>query len=147
MSGHEKWIDFAFRDLDGAEILFEKDRYHLACYLAQQTAEKALKAFLAGHSKKVPHIHELDELHKRCLALDSSFQHIIQYCLDLNIFYNPVRYPEAEPGILPEGFPTREQTESALIKAKEILSFVQQRLADSENLAPNDAPKSEPPTA
>jgi HEPN domain-containing protein len=138
MSGHEKWIDFALRDLDGAEILFEKDRYHLACYLAQQTAEKALKAFLAGHSKKVPHIHELDELHKRCLALDSSFQSIIQHCLDLNIFYNPVRYPEAEPGILPEGFPTREQTESALSKAKEVLNFVQQRLADIEKPAPED---------
>ncbi len=147
MSGHEKGIDFAFRDLDGTEILFEKDRYHLACYLAQQTAEKALKAFLAGHSKKVPHIHELDELHKRCLALNSSFQSIIQHCLYLNIFYNPVRYPEAEPGILPEGFPTREQTESALRKAKEVLSFVRRRLADSEKAASDDTPEGEPPTA
>jgi HEPN domain-containing protein len=136
MSGHDKWIDFALRDLDGAEVLCEKGRYHLACYLSQQTAEKALKAFLAGRSKKVPHIHELDELHKRCLAHDSAFQSITQHRVDLNIFYNPVRYPEAEPGALPEGFPTREQTEAALIKAKAVLSFVRGRLTPPFAQAP-----------
>lgn len=49
-------------------------------------------------------------------------------CLDLNIFFNPVRYPDAEPGILPEGFPTREQAETALQQAKDVIVFVRERL-------------------
>ncbi len=46
MSASDKWLEFALRDIDGAEVLFEKGRYHLACYLSQQAAEKSLKAFL-----------------------------------------------------------------------------------------------------
>ena len=128
MSGPEKWFEFVWRDFDGAQILFEKGRYHLTCYLSQQAAEKALKAFLSEHLKRIPYIHELDELHKRCVEIDSSFQTILQHCLDLNIFFNPVRYPDAEPGILPEGFPTREQAEAALSKAKDVMDFVRRRL-------------------
>jgi HEPN domain-containing protein len=140
MSAPDKWLEFASRDLDGAEVLFEKARYHLACYLSQQAAEKALKAFLAKHLKRIPHIHELDEIHKRCSQIDSSFQSILQHCLDLTIFFNPVRYPDAEPGILPEGFPTREQAEAALNKAKEVIDFVRQRLAQLQT-PQNDSSK------
>jgi len=50
-------------------------------------------------------------------------------CLDLNIFFNPVRYPDAEPGVLPEGFPTREQAEAALDKSREVIAFVRGRLS------------------
>jgi HEPN domain-containing protein len=69
-----------------------------------------------------------DELHKRGAEIDGSFQSILPHCFDLNIFFNPVRYPDAEPGVLPEGFPTREQAEAALNKAKEVISFVRSRL-------------------
>lgn len=142
MNAQEKWFEFVWRDLDGAEILFEKGRYHLACYLSQQAAEKALKAFLAEHLKRIPYIHELDELHERCAEIDGSFQSVLQNCLDLNIFFNPVRYPDAEPGILPEGFPTREQAEAALNKAKEVISFVRSRLTPPQPSQDDSSKKS-----
>lgn len=128
MSAPDKWLEFAMRDLDGTEVLFEKGRYHLACYLSQQAAEKSLKAFLAARLPNVPKIHELDELCKRCIKIDDAFRTISKHCMDLNIFFNPVRYPDAEPGILPAGFPTFEQAEAALKQTKELMAFVRQRL-------------------
>lgn len=41
-----KWLLQAEHDLDDARYLFEGRRFHLVCFLAQQAAEKALKAFL-----------------------------------------------------------------------------------------------------
>jgi HEPN domain-containing protein len=39
-----RWLLQAEQDLDDARYNLEGDRYHLACF-AQQSAEKALKAF------------------------------------------------------------------------------------------------------
>ena len=128
MSAPDKWLEFSVRDLDGAEVLFEKGRYHLACYLSQQAAEKSLKAFLAKRLTNVPKLHELNELCKRCIEIDDSFQIVSGHCQNLNVFFNPVRYPDAEPGILPEGFPTRDQTETALKQTRELMEFIRQRL-------------------
>jgi hypothetical protein len=44
MSAPEKWFEFVWRDLDGAEILFEKGRYHLACYRGDKFRSRTLGA-------------------------------------------------------------------------------------------------------
>ena len=41
-----RWLLQAEQDLDDARYNFDGGRFHLACFLAQQAAEKALKAFL-----------------------------------------------------------------------------------------------------
>ncbi len=41
----ERWWVQALRDYDDALFCFEGGRYNLTCFLAQQSAEKALKAF------------------------------------------------------------------------------------------------------
>lgn len=41
-----RWLKQAERDLDDARYAFTGERYNLVCFLAQQAAEKALKAFL-----------------------------------------------------------------------------------------------------
>ncbi|MFA4667826.1 HEPN domain-containing protein [Pyrococcus kukulkanii] len=42
----ERWWRQAVRDLEDAKFVFHGKRYNLACFLAQQAAEKALKAYL-----------------------------------------------------------------------------------------------------
>jgi len=42
----ERWLSQSERDLDDARYLREGGRHNLACYQAQQAAEKALKAVL-----------------------------------------------------------------------------------------------------
>jgi len=43
-----RWLDQASVDLHWAEHLAQEGGFHLACFLAQQVGEKALKAYLYG---------------------------------------------------------------------------------------------------
>jgi hypothetical protein len=40
-----RWLEQAEADRHGAQLLFDGGSFHLACFVAQQVAEKALKAF------------------------------------------------------------------------------------------------------
>lgn len=42
----QRWLDQAKADLKWPQHLFTEGVYYLVCFLAQQAAEKALKAFL-----------------------------------------------------------------------------------------------------
>jgi HEPN domain-containing protein len=44
----QRWLDLAEEDLADAEDLRERGRWRNACYLAQQAAEKAVKAVLVS---------------------------------------------------------------------------------------------------
>jgi HEPN domain-containing protein len=58
-----RWLDFARGDLLDAETLLRQaDRYRNVCFLAQQSAEKALKAILVWEGMDVPFRHDLDLL-------------------------------------------------------------------------------------
>ncbi len=41
-----RWLEQAERDFDDAKYTDKGRRYNLACFLAQQSAEKALKAYI-----------------------------------------------------------------------------------------------------
>ncbi|MBI5356440.1 HEPN domain-containing protein [Candidatus Collierbacteria bacterium] len=47
----------------------------------------------------------------------------------LNQFYIPTRYPDALPGSLPEGLPSIEVAEKAIVHATEIVEFIKPLLA------------------
>lgn len=56
-----RWLTTAEGDLHGATAMLERDDVapRLACYLAQQAAEKGLKARLIAHGIAFPRIHDL----------------------------------------------------------------------------------------
>jgi uncharacterized protein len=60
----ETWLRYAEEDLDTAERMVAGQGFALrwACYLAQQAAEKAIKAVLVEERIPFPFIHELDKL-------------------------------------------------------------------------------------
>jgi HEPN domain-containing protein len=41
-----RWFEQAEEDRKALKLLFDGGSYHLACFIAQQVAEKSLKAFL-----------------------------------------------------------------------------------------------------
>ena len=59
-----RWLAYALSDLDAAQALLERpDSFpRQACFLAQQAAEKALKAGLAFAEIPIPRSHDLDAL-------------------------------------------------------------------------------------
>lgn len=59
-----RWVRFAREDLEGAEALLADADFipRHACWLAQQAAEKALKAALVSETVSFPFRHDLDAL-------------------------------------------------------------------------------------
>ena len=61
-SDAERWLAQARRDLDDARFAERGARWNLACFFAQQAAEKALKAFLYGRGAEAVWGHLVAEL-------------------------------------------------------------------------------------
>lgn len=118
------WFEFAEQDLEMAEIAFEKKIYNQSCFHCQQAVEKFLKGYLLAKNKDRPKIHFLDELLNLCIQIDKDFESLREYCSKLDDYYIPTRYPDALPGILPEGLPEEKDALEAVSFAKKIMKFV-----------------------
>ncbi len=69
----KRWLLQAKHDLDDANFSLEGERFNLACFLSQQAAEKALKAYLMA-KKKEPWGHSVAELCEMASMKDSDLR-------------------------------------------------------------------------
>ena len=128
MTEPHRWFEFAREDLVLAEAALEKRIYNQVCFHAQQGVEKALKGFLRAHQRSVPKTHALSELLAICRRLDGSFQELEASCTKLDQYYIPTRYPDALPGIGPEGLPTRQDAEEAVVLLRSALGWIEDKI-------------------
>jgi HEPN domain-containing protein len=119
-SQHEadRWWLTASEDLDAANILHEAGKFSHACFLAQQSAEKAMKAlwFAADND---PWGHSIQKL-----VMDYPSQNRLQPLEDwisnaayLDKFYIPARYPNGLPDLTPSQVYISQDAEQAISKA------------------------------
>ena len=93
----KQWFNIASDDLEVAKGCIKKHyppKLAIACYHAQQSAEKSLKGFLTYCDIEPPHIHNLTELCKMCMEHDSSFCEILELCDYINPYSVVTRYPK-----------------------------------------------------
>ncbi|MDO8570850.1 MAG: HEPN domain-containing protein [Candidatus Daviesbacteria bacterium] len=95
-----------------------------ACFTSQQAVEKALKAYLISQEKDIKKIHDLRALLEECIKSDQSFESLRNECVALNTYYIPSRYPDLSEFI----HFTKEKSEEAYKFAKEITSFVKDKI-------------------
>ena len=91
-----EWVEKAEGDFAtaGRELRARKrPNYDAACFHAQQTAEKYLKAFLQEHRVAFPKTHSLIELLELCLPLDRSFEFQRDLLVRLDRYAVIYRYP------------------------------------------------------
>jgi HEPN domain-containing protein len=106
------WVAIADQDLGYAMLAVRHRRYPgLACYHAQQAAEKYIKAALTAAGLTFPRSHDLPGLYAVCLANGVAL--VLQHAdlTLLNPFATDVRYP----GLMPT--PTLAQARSAILAA------------------------------
>jgi len=118
-----EWIAKAEGDLDTALREYRARRrpnYDAACFHAQQTAEKYLKAWLQENGKDVPRIHNLVELVSLCIETDGTFAILEPDLRGLDSYAVRVRYPGQSS--------SKEEARTAVKIAKSIQSFVESRL-------------------
>jgi HEPN domain-containing protein len=128
MTEARSWLAFAREDLALAEAALEKGIFNQVCFHAQQGVEKALKGFLRSRQRSIPRTHALGELVALCRGLDDSFHRLEDTCVKLDRYYIPTRYPDALPGMVPEGLPTRQDAEEAVALLREALKWIEVKL-------------------
>ncbi len=75
MKPHEEWLFKAKQDIESSRILLQSldPLFDISIYHTQQSAEKALKAFLSFHMKEIDKTHSLKVLLEKCNSVDNSF--------------------------------------------------------------------------
>jgi HEPN domain-containing protein len=90
-----EWLGYSKNDLEAANQLmtFHPPKVEIICYLCQQSAEKALKAFLVYFETKPPKVHDMEQLRSLCESIDNSFSEVFNECSRLNDYSSQPRYP------------------------------------------------------
>jgi HEPN domain-containing protein len=118
------WLDKAADDLRaGAHSLTADPPLAFdVSFHAQQTCEKALKAFLAWHDRPFRKTHNLEEIGEVCLAIDASLRSIIDRAAPLSEYAWRFRYPGDAND------PTPGEAEAAMSIARAVFQAVIDRL-------------------
>lgn len=119
-----RWLQQANEDLRWARHLLKEGGYYLACFLAQQVAEKALKAFLYAQGEEVVIGHSVRRLTEEAAIWDSAFSDLAVRWGILDTYYIPTRYPNGLPDSIPAQVYTQEIAREAVNLAEEVVTFV-----------------------
>lgn len=125
----ERWLRQAEYDLDAGRHAAAGEFHALACFLAQQSAEKCVSAYLFARGAERVWGHALSDLCEDAMALDKTFDVIKSVAMLLDKYYFPTRYPTGLPGGVPHEAYDEIDSARALEIAADVRSFVERRLA------------------
>lgn len=120
-----RWRRQAEQDLDDGAYALAGDRFHLACFLAQQSAEKALKAVLYARGAETVWGHSVAQLCDDLAELDNRWQELKAKVAFLDRYYIPTRYPNGLPGGIPAEAFRHQDAEEALAAVRALLASLQ----------------------
>lgn len=123
-------LEQAEEDRRGAQLLFDGASYHLTCFVAQQVAEKTLKAFLYAKGEELVIGHSVEALCRWASEFDTDFETLRKEVAARDGYYIPTRYPNGLPDSIPARVYTRSAAEESLRLADQTLRLVQKKLQD-----------------
>lgn len=123
-----RWLRQAEKDLDDARFVLSGRRYNLACFLAQQAAEKAVKGLLYALGAEDVWGHSVAELCRDAASLAPDFEPLVSQGAVLDKYYIPTRYPDSLPGGIPAEAFEEEDADRAIRLAEHIIAAVKLRV-------------------
>jgi len=124
-----RWRDEASQALRGATLQHDAGLHNWACFLAEQSAQLAVKGLLHGLGRG-PWGHDLvrlGELARDALAVP---EEVADACRRLSRHYIPARYPDAHPSGPPGPHYGAADSEEAIRDARALLEFVDRAWAE-----------------
>jgi len=122
-----RWVGQAEDDLRFARLGLAEEFYAQACFLAQQSGEKALKAirYLRGERRVVGHslVVLVESLRDELPDADA----LRSPAAELDLHYVPARYPNGLPDLAPFQAYTREQAQRAIEAAERFVRIARER--------------------
>lgn len=121
----KRWLIKADHDVKAADasLKLEPPLTDVACFHAQQCAEKSLKAFMVFHDRQVLKTHDLLKLLMICAEYDPSFNDWETALSDMTAYAITQRYPDDWREIL------LPEAQEAVGNAKEVMAFVKGKIA------------------
>ena len=123
-----RWLRQAEQDLDDARYLKEGGRHNLACFMGQQAAEKAIKAYL--YHKRVEDVwgHSLLDLCEDAKLFDMMFDTMKSEARQLDKYHYITRYPEFLPsGASFDAF-NEIDSERSIELSTQVVEFTKERI-------------------
>jgi HEPN domain-containing protein len=121
---YRRWLKQAELDLDDARYNAEGGRYSLTCFLSQQAAVKALKAYLYRQGNELVWGHSVAELVDDASGADAGFKALKEKGSFSDRFYIPTRYPNGLPGGIPSESFNEKDAQEAMGAAKDVIDAV-----------------------
>jgi len=122
------WLNQAVKDLEAAQKMAEAGSFEWSCFVAQQAAEKALKAVFQklnavawGHSTL-----DLMRVLSKRMAVD---EELLDCARSLDKYYVTTRYPSSFESGSPYEYFTNKDAEHALICSRRVIEFCKGLLA------------------
>ncbi|MCS6861889.1 MAG: HEPN domain-containing protein [Abditibacteriales bacterium] len=122
---YARFLFYAEADLRAAEQVLQSSGgfWHVPCFLARESGEKSLKAFLEAAGKAAPDLHSLRTLCRECVAVDKEFGRFTKHGEILNRYQSEARYPMS----LDYPF-TQEKATEVVRLARELFEFVRDKI-------------------
>jgi len=131
-----RWLEQAQIDLGWCRHLHSQGAHYLVCFLAQQVAEKALKAFLYAQGEELVVGHSVRQLCARAATYDARFQLSLSRWGILDSYYIPTRYPNGLPDDIPAHVYNHETANNAVGLAGEVVTAVEAWFTSPESRQP-----------
>ena len=126
-----RWLETARNDFEAAIILNEHGKYSLACFHAQQAAEKAVKALFYSMEDE-PWGHSIGKLLEKSIGNypkhKAALLSLAVGAKRLDQFYIPTRYPNGVPDMTPDEAFGQEDAQSGIEYAEKILKTMKKIL-------------------
>ena len=126
----KKWLKYAHRDFEDAKFTFQGRRYSLSCFLSQQTAVKALKAYLSCKGKEKVDEKTVTELCDCAKLMNPAFGENKNRWTELDNYLFQTRFPDS----ISEGIPAMSFSDAdagkALNIAAEISGFISRAMKE-----------------
>ncbi|MPZ23877.1 MAG: HEPN domain-containing protein [Dehalococcoidia bacterium] len=124
-----RWLEQSRDDLHWAEHLAGEGAHNIACFMSQQAAEKALKAFLYHSGHEIVLGHSVRDLCERVSQLRPELNAECERWGSLDAYYVPTRYPDALPGSIPSRVFDRAAADGTVAIARDVIETMGRLMA------------------
>lgn len=123
----DRWLRQAESDLKCAEWNQQGGFFAPACFWAQQSAAKALRALLFFNGEDAGETRSVVDLLDRAITYEEEFRGFVGSSTSLDIYYKTSRFPDAIPGGIPSEVLSEKDSMDAIKQAADILSLVEKK--------------------
>ncbi len=119
-----RWWRQALADFSFLPVARQAAKYDTCCFLAQQTAVKALKAYLFRQGEELIFTHSIFKLCAMAARYAADFAELQERVKLLDFYYVEARYPNALEDVIPAEFYSERDAEQAIGMAEAVIGLV-----------------------